>query len=112
VDCATNRTIDPANAAAHSWRANLFNVSKYRKVAVPNTDNFAAYGQGGKVRKSGRNLRYQSMNIASGGVHKTNHLEKDSYRMRNIERLYQPMMTLESHQQNSVESIPENQSRE
>ena len=42
VDCATNRTIDPANAAAHSWRANLFNVSKYRKVQDPNTDNFSA----------------------------------------------------------------------
>ena len=42
VDCTTTRTIDPSNVAAHSWRANLFNVSKYRKVHDPNTDNFSA----------------------------------------------------------------------
>ena len=37
-------TIDHANVVAHSWRANLYNVSKYRKVANPNKDDFSAIG--------------------------------------------------------------------
>ena len=43
VDCTTTKTIDQANAQAHTWRANLYNVSKYRMVASPNNDHFVAF---------------------------------------------------------------------
>ena len=84
-------TIDHTNAAAHSWRGNIYAVKKYRNVADPNKDNFSEH-LNLNIRKSDKRnkLRYQSINVA--GVFKTNHLTKDSYRMRNIEKLYQPMM--------------------
>ena len=52
-------TIDVANAAAHSWRGNIYAVKKYRNIADPNIDNFSEH-LNRNIRKSdkGSKLRY------------------------------------------------------
>ena len=97
VDNKNKISLDKAYIQAHSWRHNLYNVPRYRKVAdpLPNNNNYPRYN----LQKALGEFRYSEF-LRDG---------YQSYRMKQIEKLYKPLTTKHSDFVSQFEGLDKKQ---